>query len=299
MRRAAPALLLAGLLVVPRAARAERDLEATQSAGWYAGHIGLTVGLLGTSLGVQLVGAADTQPRVTGGLGFEQSFEGYFSPVPSRLSDITLFTSLVAPLGVLGATESSTRFANSLVIYSESLSFSLALNTVTKHLVRRARPYTIHPSREAQRWEAQAGVDRVLSFYSGHSSLSFTSATTGGLLFAAGEEARGARIAYWASGFTLAAFTAHARVRAGMHYPTDVLVGALVGAGLGLAVPLAHEVPIELRPEEGVAIAGGVVLGAALGFLLPRDTSEVLEDKTFLIDPQPGGAVFTVMGRLD
>ena len=44
----------------------------------------------------------------------------------------------------------------------------------------------------------------------------------------------------WASSLSVASLTAYARVKAGMHYPSDVLVGAAVGTAIGLAVPWLH-----------------------------------------------------------
>ena len=38
----------------------------------------------------------------------------------------------------------------------------------------------------------------------------------------------------------MSTFISYERVRAGQHFPTDVIMGALVGAGIGVLVPHLH-----------------------------------------------------------
>lgn len=61
----------------------------------------------------------------------------------------------------------------------------------------------------------------------------------------------------WAGGLTLAAVTGYLRIAADKHYFSDVLVGAVVGAGAGLLVPqlTIHRLTI-VPAESGVAVAG-------------------------------------------
>jgi membrane-associated phospholipid phosphatase len=44
----------------------------------------------------------------------------------------------------------------------------------------------------------------------------------------------------WVIGMTLASTTAIARVAAGKHFWTDILVGAAVGSATGVAIPALH-----------------------------------------------------------
>ena len=44
----------------------------------------------------------------------------------------------------------------------------------------------------------------------------------------------------WGSTLTFATLTAYARVKAGAHYPSDVIVGAIVGGAIGRLVPVLH-----------------------------------------------------------
>ena len=47
----------------------------------------------------------------------------------------------------------------------------------------------------------------------------------------------------WGFELALAGATANLRTRAGRHFYSDVIVGAIVGAGVGFAVPRLHGGP--------------------------------------------------------
>jgi hypothetical protein len=65
--------------------------------------------------------------------------------------------------------------------------------------------------------------------------------------------------------------TAHLRVRAGKHFYSDVVVGALVGTAVGIGIPWLHG--SRYSPSVGELGAGGagLVLGTLLPLLLPVD----------------------------
>ena len=77
--------------------------------------------------------------------------------------------------------------------------------------------------------------DNNLSFFSGHSSETFALAVASGTV-ASMHRYRWAPIV-WGVGGVLAATTAYLRIAADRHWLTDVLVGAVVGAGIGFTLP--------------------------------------------------------------
>lgn len=192
-----------------------------------------------------------------------------FSARAAALSDLLVATAIAAPVfteaGGIVDDGVSTRY----LVYGQSLAISLALNATTKYLVQRPRPYAYHRDPRVAAYAARQGKDSHLSFYSGHAALAFTAATTGGYLFATRTERVGPRAAMWASGTTVAAATAILRVRAGKHFYSDVVIGAVLGVAVGYAVPRLHHDGIELAPAEVGAIAGGLALGTAAALLLP------------------------------
>jgi undecaprenyl-diphosphatase len=97
------------------------------------------------------------------------------------------------------------------------------LSTALKLLTGRARPFVANADQDPL---VHTRLD--VSFPSGHAAMSFAAATV-----LAGFVPR--RLAPLL--FVLAALIAWSRVYVGVHYPTDVIAGALLGTAVGLTVP--------------------------------------------------------------
>jgi undecaprenyl-diphosphatase len=98
---------------------------------------------------------------------------------------------------------------------------AIGLNYVVKLIVRRPRPVL-------EGLPPLGGAPSSLSFPSAHATSSFAVATAM------------TRVEPWgALAFALALALALGRPYLGMHYPSDVLAGAILGAALGLLVPLS------------------------------------------------------------
>jgi len=98
---------------------------------------------------------------------------------------------------------------------------AIGLNFVVKLIVKRPRPVLAG-------LPPLGGAPSSLSFPSAHATSAFAVATA---------MTRVEPLA--ALAFVLAAALALGRPYLGMHYPSDVLAGALLGVGLGLIVPLS------------------------------------------------------------
>jgi undecaprenyl-diphosphatase len=98
---------------------------------------------------------------------------------------------------------------------------AIGLNYVVKLIVRRPRPVL-------EGLPPLGGAPSSLSFPSAHATSSFAVATAMARVEPLG-----------ALAFLLAAALALGRPYLGMHYPSDVLAGALLGVALGLIVPLS------------------------------------------------------------
>ena len=86
-----------------------------------------------------------------------------------------------------------------------------------KYSINRSRPYITYPYLEPYQH------DKDPSFPSGHSSFAFNTATSLVIAFPKWYVAVPA--------YSWAAAVAYSRMDLGMHYPTDVLAGAVIGAG--------------------------------------------------------------------
>ena len=78
---------------------------------------------------------------------------------------------------------------------------------------------------ERLRVTSEEGRDVFFSFFSGHASMAFAAATFSSTLVSDIHGSSGWTDLMWGSTLGLAGLTAYARVRAGMHFPTDVMVG--------------------------------------------------------------------------
>jgi len=117
---------------------------------------------------------------------------------------------------------------------------------VAKNVVRRPRPYATLAGIEAR----TGGTSPDASMPSGHAALAFAAATSLAL-----SHPRPAIVvpAYaWASGVALA------RVWHGVHYPSDIAVGALVGTGVAYGV---HRL-LPDKAASGRGVSASVSLGA-------------------------------------
>lgn len=137
------------------------------------------------------------------------------------------------------------------IMYSETVALTLALTNVVKMAVRRPRPlaYTALAEHKDDPNYSNTSTDSSLSFFSGHSSMTGAiGATATYLAFARSP----GKLRPWLtlSFFTaLTTFVSYERVRAGKHFPTDVIAGAMAGAGIGVVVPHLHRTEgVQQRP---------------------------------------------------
>ena len=129
------------------------------------------------------------------------------------------------------------------LMYTEVFFFTKGITGLTKTLVGRTRPYLYNSDfSPEERFALQQDAPAAkASFISGHSSVTFAYAV---LLAKTYSDIYGKTIwskLIWAGALSAAAATAWARVEAGVHYPTDVLAGAIVGSTIGYLIPELHK----------------------------------------------------------
>ena len=134
------------------------------------------------------------------------------------LSDADIFVVIATPAlltGVALLKKDSILTRKGLYIFG-AVATTFALTTALKYAVHRQRPYITYPFLDNQ------SVESDYSFPSGHTSSAFGVATSVSLAFPK-----------WyvvAPAYTWASLTAYSRLHLGVHYPSDVLAGAFVGA---------------------------------------------------------------------
>lgn len=154
------------------------------------------------------------------------------------------------------------------VMYAESLALTEALTDITKIAVRRPRPID-YIDCEHSTTGSCSSTDVELSFFSGHAAtVASITGTATYLAFIRSPNSPRPWITLVA-GTLLTGFVDYERVRAGEHFPTDVLAGDVAGAAIGILVPHWHRHQDEApkvwiggapspRGDGGVLTLGGV-----------------------------------------
>jgi undecaprenyl-diphosphatase len=156
-------------------------------------------------------------------------------------------------------------------IYAETIAVTWAATNLAKIAFRRPRPsaYQEQARREAAGGTTTPGdlsaTNSAMSFFSGHASI--VASVSGAATYLAFSRSSTPLRPWLTLGIGAAATTlvAFGRVMAGEHFPTDVIAGAMVGAGIGVLVPHLHreDPPKQRSVWTGLGVQpGGVALQA-------------------------------------
>jgi hypothetical protein len=151
---------------------------------------------------------------------------------------------LVDPI-VSGVRDGRSAFFVDAILYAESATITSALTKMTKIAVRRPRPIDYRNcGADSTSAFCQDDTNLQLSFFSGHASA--TAALSGTATYLAFARSGWRSKRPWitlAAGTLLTTFVSYERVRSGDHFPTDVIVGSMVGGSIGVLVPHLHRRP--------------------------------------------------------
>ncbi len=169
------------------------------------------------------------------------------------------------------------------VVLMESVFLAGALTNLVKWSYSRYRPYMYISSQAPEVYDAilndpdpdvraayeeqvESG-DAALSFWSGHTAMAVAAFTASATLLTA-KHLDGPPlplVLMWTGTVGAGAAMAILRVESGNHYPSDVIVGAVIGASIGVAVPALHlrrgDATVGLTPVGGPRSAGLVLDG--------------------------------------
>ena len=250
----------------------------------------LTGGITGVAIGLglvsQLLPIRSKEPWDGELFEVDEGVRDNFSQRAMHFADASLGLSLGAPAIYLMGSSIDDSDGDKLLIYGQTIAINALLAGTAKRLVQRPRPYTYSRDPLALKFAKAAGDDAYLSFYSGHSALSFGAAVTGAYLLGASGESETATSVAWGAGLAVAAATATMQVRAGKHFPSDVVIGSAVGIAVGYLVPALHadDKPYSPSGQDIAAAATGIVGGILLSSLIPLGT------RKSEIDDKPGAA---------
>jgi membrane-associated phospholipid phosphatase len=180
---------------------------------------------------------------------------GWYEPAWGTVGDIATASTLGAPLIAVVLDQGLANGLNDDLVIAEAALVTSALQITMSYAVARPRP-RVYGDEASEEMRSDANAAR--SFFSGHvANTVATSVATLRTFQRLGKPRLG--YALFGAGLAGSALVGVSRVAAGAHFPSDVFVGAMVGAGVGLALPAMHDSPVRVVP---------IASGHAAGFLL-------------------------------
>lgn len=168
---------------------------------------------------------------------FDRTATQMLSDHADRLSDHFVNTAQILPLLFLAGKDARSSFGQIAVMYGETMLITGGLTTITKYGFHRPRPYVYNG--EASLSSIQS-INAQASFVSGHTSTTAAATFFIAKVYSDFYPTSEWKPVIWTAAAIAPAITGYLRVRAGKHYPTDVIGGYALGAAVGFLVPHLH-----------------------------------------------------------
>ena len=154
------------------------------------------------------------------------------------LGDALLYGSYLLPLTFLTYDETREDFGTLALMYGEVFLLNKGINTLIKGLTTRNRPFVYDAGSPI---EEKYKVNARHSFYSGHTSVTASNSFFTARVFTEYLTDNTAKVLIWSAAALIPAVTGFSRINTHNHFPTDVIVGYIVGAAIGYLIPELHK----------------------------------------------------------
>lgn len=192
---------------------------------------------------------------------FDRSAANNYSESTAQLSNYLIGACLVSPIITVAGKKTRDAFAVISTMYLETALLAVFLPSYGKGSVQRIRPYVYN---DKAPMEMKLTAEARRSFFSGHTTMAFSSAVFLATIYSNYYPTSKYKPFVWSGSLLMAGAVGFARYKAGAHFPTDVLVGAIVGSSIGFIVPYMHKV----RKSNTLTIVPNVLINRiGLGFV--------------------------------
>lgn len=180
---------------------------------------------------------------------FDRFATKYYSPTADKASDLFWIGTQAFPFLFLAGEKSRKDFGKIAALYGETFFITIGTTLLIKTTVKRTRPFAYNPAAPLVKKTAR---NARTAFLSGHTSISAANAFFAAKVFADYYPESKWKPAVWTTAVVIPAITGYLRVRAGKHYPTDVIAGYALGAAVGVLIPHWHK-----KKRENISFYGG------------------------------------------
>jgi membrane-associated phospholipid phosphatase len=226
---------------------------------------GLTFAAAGIGLGVSNLIASEVAPLTESelaGLTRDQVFwfdrsatRRYSTDLIARSEDFALPLA-VAPAALLLDARMRGDWVTLAAMYVQINVLGEAASSIAKEAIPRNRPYLYNTDLSyGERTDREPGK----AFFSSAATFAFARAVFLGVVYSDYHPESALRPYVWGVALTTAGAASYLRYASGIHYPSDVVVGAAVGAAIGYLVPRLHrteESPLSVAPSTAGGGAG-------------------------------------------
>ena len=155
-----------------------------------------------------------------------------------KASDIFLKAAFFSQLALALDNHSRDEGGTVGVMLAEAALLNNGITNIFKGTVKRRRPFTYNPLAPMENKLVKNGR---YSFFSGHASNAASYSIITAKILSDNNPDSKLNPYIWTAAISLPAVTSFLRVKAGKHFPTDVIVGYAVGAAIGFLVPELHK----------------------------------------------------------
>ena len=189
--------------------------------------------------------------------GFDRAATDNWRPNADKISDVFLFSSIALPFLPHISKECRAEEFKIVGMAFETFFLTDGITNMTKALRSRYRPFTYNAELSD---DIRLSNGAKFSFPSGHTSSSAALAFFAAKVYSDIHPDSQWKPLIWSLAVTFPAINGYLRYRAGKHFPSDVITGYLIGAGIGVLVPSLHRLEHEDMHMDVRAMPNGLNL---------------------------------------